>query len=149
MIAKGDQAGIIFIAAAGNDGPQAPPAFPAAHPSVIAVTAIDEKNALYSHANVGDYVDLAAPGVGIMAAARDGAYDLANGTSFAAPHVSAVAALILSKSPRMDRSKLLGLLRDTAADLGPPGPDVQFGAGCINALEALTRMSLLTSGNPP
>jgi subtilisin family serine protease len=149
MIAKGDQAGIIFIAAAGNDGPQAPPAFPAAHPSVIAVTAIDEKNALYTHANVGDYVDLAAPGVGIMAAARDGAYDLANGTSFAAPHVSAVAALILSKSPRMDRSKLLGLLRDTAADLGPPGPDVQFGAGCINALEALTRMSLLTSGNPP
>ena len=141
MINRGDEAGIIFVAAAGNDGPKSPPLFPAAHPAVIAVTAIDDHKNLYEHANIGPYVDVAAPGVDIMAAAKDGAYDLASGTSFAAAHVSAVAALILSRSPRLGRNKVLDQLTTTASDLGPPGRDERYGAGCINALRALSSLA--------
>ncbi|MCB1528561.1 MAG: S8 family serine peptidase [Hyphomicrobiaceae bacterium] len=146
LIVKGNEAGVVFVAAAGNGGPTAPAAFPAAHPSVIAVTAIDSGRQLYRHANLGRYVDLAAPGVDIMAASPGGNYDLSSGTSFAAAHVSAVAALLLAKSSRLDREKLLSLLTSTATDLGPPGRDEQFGAGCVNALRALTGQAVLTSG---
>lgn len=146
FIAKGTAAGIVFVAAAGNGGPQAPPAFPAAHPDVIAVTAIGEDKELYEHANIGDYIDVAAPGVDVIAAARDGAYDLASGTSFAAAHVSAVTALLLSKSPRLVRQQILEQITQTAADLGEPGPDAHFGAGCINALKALQGVNVMTSG---
>ncbi|MFV0368826.1 MAG: S8 family peptidase, partial [Hyphomicrobiaceae bacterium] len=101
LIEKGNEAGVIFVAAAGNGGPEAPAALPAAQPSVIAVTAVDGAHQLYQHANVGPYVDLAAPGVDIMTANPGGTYDLASGTSFAAAHVSAVAALLLAKSSRL------------------------------------------------
>lgn len=146
MIVKGSQAGMIFVAAAGNAGPEAPPAYPAAHPSVISVTAIDDRMSLYTHANIGAYIDIAAPGVDVMAAAKGGAYDLASGTSFAAAHVSAVVALILAKSPAMSRERIVAQLAETASDLGPPGRDDQFGAGCINALRAIHGMALQTSG---
>ncbi|MFV0368362.1 MAG: S8 family serine peptidase, partial [Hyphomicrobiaceae bacterium] len=85
-------------------------------------------------------------GVDIMTANPGGTYDLASGTSFAAAHVSAVAALLLAKSSRLDRDKLLAQLKATATDLGPPGPDEKYGAGCVNALRALTRQAVMTSG---
>lgn len=149
FISRYTEAGVVFIAAAGNGGPDAPPAYPAAHPAVIAVTAIDERKGLYAHANVGSYIDLAAPGVEVMAAAKDGAYDLASGTSFAAAHVAGVVALMLARSPRLSRERALASLVATAIDLGPPGPDERFGAGCINAHAALLGMSLETSGSAP
>lgn len=149
LITKYSSAGVVFVAAAGNGGPEAPPAYPAAHPDVIAVTAIDERKGLYDHANVGDYIDLAAPGVDVMAAANGGAYDFASGTSFAAAHVSGVIALMLARSPRMDRARALAGLAATADDLGPPGRDNRFGAGCINAHAALLGMAVETSGSPP
>ena len=136
-------------AAAGNDGPGAPPAYPAAHPDVIAVTAIDERSNLYDHANIGAYVDLAAPGVDVMTAASGGAYDLASGTSFAAAHVSGVVALMLARSPRLTRERALAGLTASASDLGPPGRDERFGAGCVNAHAALLGMTVETSGSPP
>ncbi len=139
----------MFVSAAGNGGPEAPPACPAAHPDVIAVTAINEDKRLYVHANVGDYIDVAAPGVDIIAAAKDGAYDLPAKPRFAAAHVTAVAALLLSKSPRLSRPQILARLKETAADLGAPGPDDYFGAGCINAHEALLGINVLTSGKTP
>ena len=56
-------AGVIIVAAAGNEGPAAGPAYPAAYSGVIAVTAVDRNLAVYRRANRGDYVDIAAPGV--------------------------------------------------------------------------------------
>ena len=137
LIDKGAQGGTIFIAAAGNGGPDAKPAFPASHEAVISVTAIDDDRQLYPHANVGAYVDLAAPGVEVMAPAAGNGYDLASGTSIAAAHVSGVAALMLAAEPTLKREALLERLKATAMDLGTPGPDPQFGAGCINAARAL------------
>ena len=145
LIARGNEAGIIFVAAAGNGGPKAKPAFPAAHAGVISVTAVDDTQKLYDHANIGDYIDVSAPGVDIMSPAPGGAYDIASGTSFAAAHVSAVAALVLARSPRTNRDKLLSQLKTTAFDLGPPGPDNQYGAGLVDALGALSERALQTS----
>ena len=55
--------GVVFVAAAGNGGPSAPPSYPAAYEQVIAVTAVDKNLRGYIHANHGDYIDVAAPGV--------------------------------------------------------------------------------------
>ncbi|MCB1503538.1 MAG: S8 family serine peptidase [Hyphomicrobiaceae bacterium] len=138
MLDKADSYGIVLVAAAGNGGPDAHPAYPASLPAVIAVTAIDEGRALYQHANVGDYIDISAPGVGIMAPTAGGAYDLETGTSFAAAHISGVAALMLSgELGKRPGTRLIERLKQTAVDLGPPGPDAQFGAGIVDALKAL------------
>ncbi len=65
-IARMHAKGVVFIAAAGNQGPTAPPSYPAAYPQVIAVTAVNRNAENYRHANRGPYVDLSAPGVEIM-----------------------------------------------------------------------------------
>ena len=66
------QKGIVFVAAAGNNGPDAPPGYPAAYEEVIAVTAVDRNGGSYDHANRGDYIDVAAPGVRVWAALPEG-----------------------------------------------------------------------------
>jgi subtilisin family serine protease len=128
--------GIILIAAAGNDGRGAPPAFPGADPHVIAVSALDEQSRLYDRANRGGYVALAAPGVDVLVAAPGGAYDLTSGTSVACAEVSGVAALLLEKAPGLDGPGLKRLLRDSALAL-KDAPDA--GAGLADAQAALKR----------
>jgi hypothetical protein len=71
---KAYKKGMVLIAAAGNAGPRSPPLYPGADKNVIAVTATDVDDALFSGANRGDYVAVAAPGVDILAPAPDGAY---------------------------------------------------------------------------
>ena len=90
--------GIVFIAAAGNGGPAAPPGYPAAYPEVIAVTAVDDKGRNYEYANRGRYIDVAAPGVRIWTALPDNKEGMVSGTSFAAPFVTAIAAVTYNKS---------------------------------------------------
>jgi subtilisin family serine protease len=90
--------GAIFIAAAGNGGPGAPAAYPAAYETVIAVTAVDSGDKVYDRATRGDYIAFAAPGVDILAAAPKRAYGLSSGTSLAAAHVSGIVALIAERS---------------------------------------------------
>ena len=86
--------GVVFVAAAGNGGPDAPAGYPAAYDEVIAVTAVDRKGGNYDHANRGAYIDAAAPGVQIWTALPGGKEGLLSGTSFAAPFVTAVAAVV-------------------------------------------------------
>ncbi len=85
--------GASIFAAAGNQGPNSPPSYPAALDGVIAVTAIDIAGKVYSKANTGDYIDLAAPGVDIWAAKASGGGHYVSGTSFAVPFALSVAAL--------------------------------------------------------
>jgi hypothetical protein len=132
MIAKE----IVVVAAAGNEGASAPNAFPAAFANVIAVTATDSGDALYTAANHGSYIALAAPGVDIIAPALFEAYQMNSGTSFAAAHVSGVIALMLEHDPKLSNQKIRAVLQSGAKDLGPPGTD-QFGAGRVNALAVL------------
>ena len=128
---------VIMIAAAGNAGPDAPPAYPGAHPGVIAVTATDTADVLFNMANNGKYVALAAPGVDVMTATPGKRYELMSGTSVAAAHVTGVVALMMEMDPGLKPATVRQALSDSAIDLGPEGPDNGYGAGLVDALGAL------------
>ena len=124
--------GFTFIAAVGNDGPNAEPRFPSAYASVVAVTAVDENSRIYRRAVTGAHVEFSAPGVRVRAA-DDKNYAYANftGSSFAAPYV---AALIAARMPEHDPASKAGVIdfyRKTATDLGQAGRDNIFGFGLI------------------
>ncbi len=123
--------GMILIAAAGNEGPNAAPVFPAGYAPVMAVTAVDAALQPYTEANRGDYIDLAAPGVDVWSArsGRGGRYS--SGTSFAAPFVAASAAVLLALEPDVSAEAMRQRLTNTARDLGSPGRDSTFGWGLL------------------
>jgi len=129
--------GAVLVAALGNAGPKSPPLYPAADPSVIAVSAIDMDDKPFAQANRGTHIAVVAPGVNILAAAPNGGYQMPSGTSFAAAEVSGIAALLLERNPKLDAASIRRILMATAHDLGPPGHDDQFGAGLADALAAV------------
>ncbi|HVY58696.1 MAG TPA: S8 family serine peptidase, partial [Xanthobacteraceae bacterium] len=137
--------GIVLVAAAGNAGPKSPPLFPGADPSVIAVTATDVNNRLFTMANRGKYVAVAAPGVDILAAAPDGSYQLTTGTSVAAAHVSGVAALLLERNPKLTPDAVRKILTSSADKLGAKSQPDLFGAGLVDPERALSELSGATS----
>jgi subtilisin family serine protease len=89
---------IAVVAAAGNDGPNAPPRHPAAVPGVVAVTAVDERRRIYRRAASGTHITFAAPGVNVWTAQPRGRYGPSTGTSYATPFVTAVLALAARES---------------------------------------------------
>jgi subtilisin family serine protease len=123
--------GMLLVAAAGNEGPNAAPVFPAGYGPVMAVTAVDASLQPYREANRGDYIDVAAPGVDVWSArgGQGGRYN--TGTSFAAPFAAAAAALALAASPDAAPESLRQALREGARDLGQPGRDSTFGWGLL------------------
>ena len=136
-IVAADQAGIVLVAAVGNQGSKKPVAFPAAYDQVLAVTATGIKNRLYRNANRGSQVSLAAPGVNIFVARRTRSYGLMTGTSAAAAHVSAAIAVILQQNPNFKPDQITASLTATAIDLGPRGRDKKFGYGLLNIYKAI------------
>ncbi len=129
--------GIVLIAAAGNAGPKSPPLFPAADPNVIAVSATDANDRIFTASNRGGHVAIAAPGVDVLVPAPDGKYQVTSGTSFAAAYVSGLAALMIERKPDITATALRDTLMATARDLGPRGRDDQYGAGIADALSAV------------
>ena len=117
--------------------PHRPPLWPAADSHVIAVTATDYDDRLYPGANRGSHVAIAAPGVDILVAIPNAAYRMETGTSFSAGFVSGVAALILQRKPQLGADAVKKVIMSTAHDLGPKGRDDQFGAGLIDAFQAV------------
>ena len=138
--------GIILVAAAGNAGPKSPPLYPAADPDVIAVTATDENDQLFRAANQGKHIAVAAPGVNIFLPAPEGTYQMISGTSFAAAEVSGTVALMLERRPDLDPQSVRKILMTTARDLGPKGFDPQFGAGLVDAYQAVLSIEPRTTG---
>ena len=128
-LARAADRGLVLIAAAGNGGPGAPPVYPAAHPDVLAVTAVDPKLRPYRHASRGTYIDFAAPGVGLRTAKPGGGVKVQSGTSFAVPLVTAAAAL--ERSAGVPASHVRQALARRAQDLGAPGRDPVFGWGLV------------------
>ena len=110
---------VIMIAAAGNAGPKSPPLYPAADPNVIAVTATDMNDKLFSGANRGRYIAIAAPGVDILVPAPDGTYQLTTGTSVATAHISGIVALMLERNPKLSPADVRRILAASAKRLGP------------------------------
>jgi subtilisin family serine protease len=93
-----DSRGVLVVASAGNTGASAP-SYPAACPGVVAVSATDTNGDFASFSTFGPWVSVAAPGVGILSTRNDNSYGAESGTSFSAPMVSAVAALVLAQHP--------------------------------------------------
>jgi subtilisin family serine protease len=135
-VAAAHERGLILVAAAGNGGPKAKPAYPAAYTQVLAVTATDNRDELYKDANRGRYIALAAPGVDIIAAAPGGAYDISSGTSLAAAHVSGIAALMLERDPNLTLADIRSVLTASAQKIKGLGAQ-GAGSGVADAAAAL------------
>ncbi|SFB35568.1 Serine protease, subtilisin family [Cohnella sp. OV330] len=141
--------GVIVVAASGNDNTDRP-GYPAAYPEVVAVgaTGSDELRAPYS--NYGDYIDVAAPGTSIASTYPGSRYAALSGTSMAAPHVSALASLMLAADGSLTNDRIAELLGKTARDLGAAGKDTEFGYGQIDvrgAVEAAAGKSAAPAAN--
>lgn len=127
--------GIYLFAAAGNGGEKARPPYPAAHPEVIAVTAVDREKNLYRKATRGAHVDFSAPGVMLWLAKKGGKGSYRSGTSFAVPFVvaKAVASVVSGKNniAKIPVGALRSKLAVNSVDLGKEGKDPEFGNGMI------------------
>jgi subtilisin family serine protease len=134
--------GCLVVAAAGNNADSgSPTTYPAADPHVLAVGATNQNDAVAAFSTTGSWVDLAAPGSGILGAVptwRNAAgYKTESGTSFSAPIVAAAAAWVWTARPSLTAMQLSTLLRSTARDIGAPGFDGASGWGIIDIPAAL------------
>ena len=132
-IDRAREKGTIVVAAVGNDGPSAPPLYPAAYDNVVAVTAVNKRNRVYRLANRGDHVDFAAPGVNVRHADDHGDFAASSGTSMAAPFVTAVLAASCDADGKISAEQL-SALAENAKDLGRKGFDPIYGNGLIRPL---------------
>ena len=131
VVAAAQARGLVVVAAVGNNGPAAPPGFPASYPGVIAVTGVDGRNRVLIEAGRASHLDYAAPGADMLAAGIAGRVFRVRGTSFAAPLVAAtIARLYPSPSPAAIGAALKRV-DALARDLGPRGPDKTYGRGLV------------------
>ena len=128
--------GVVVVAAAGNSGGNNYH-YPAAHPHAIAVAGTTASDGLYSSSSWGDFVDVSAPAVSVFSTYPGNSYRYMTGTSMATPHVSGLAALVLSLNPGLSPDEVRGLIESNADDLGTTGWDPYYGHGRINALKTL------------
>lgn len=91
-VAAAQSRGVLIVAAVGNDGPAAPPSYPASYPGVLAVTAVDGRNRTLIEAGRALHLDSAAPGADMLARDARGRWVKVRGTSYAVPLVAARAA---------------------------------------------------------
>ncbi len=98
VIAALAERGLLIVAPVGNDGPAAPPLYPASYPEVIAVTAVDARGKVLLEAGRAAHVDFAAPGADMAAATPGGGFAEVRGTSFAAPIVAGELALLVRQA---------------------------------------------------
>jgi thermitase len=130
--------GAVVVAAAGNEGTSQWPTrrqYPAAYEKAIAVSATNRSDGLAYFSSRGDWVDLAAPGKGILSTRKPVGYGPDSGTSFSAPFVSGLAGLLASQGK--GAYAIRQRMQDTAVDLGAAGDDPRFGHGRINADNAV------------
>jgi thermitase len=143
--------GVVIAAAAGNQGGNSI-GFPAACDHVLAVGSTTADDAQAAGSNTGLGLDVMAPGQNVYTTDWQGGYSSANGTSFATPHVAALAALIMSAKPGINNQEVVDAITSTAVDLGDFGWDNYFGFGRINALKALQKalgLEVSSDNQPP
>lgn len=145
--------GWLVVAAAGNGGEDGPPVYPADLAHVLTVAATDRNDAVAPFSSRSPYVDLAAPGVGILAAVptwKDpSGFALLSGTSFAAPIVSGAAAWLWTSRPQLDPSQVVSILERTATDIDAPGIDPSSGWGLLDIPAALAAPSPIRDPQEP
>src|ERR1051325_1009082 len=117
---------------------------------VLTVTASNVYDQLYAWSNTGNNLDLCAPGE-VLTTIPGASYTHAAGTSFSAPLVAGVAALVMSANPSLTPTQVQDILKKSADDLGPAGWDSSYGWGRVNASRAvaLATGSQTTDSTPP
>ena len=139
-VAYADAAGVLVVAASGND-PNAPIGSPAAAPEAMAVGATDNRDQIASFTTTGPQMSVTAPGVDVYSTYDTlfdpNTYSYLSGTSMACPHVSGLGALIKSVDSGLTNHEIREIIESTADDKGAPGWDETFGFGRINAHAAL------------
>ena len=131
-------AGIVLVAAAGNDGSKNSVDYPAVYPETIAIGGINERNQLFIFSSQGPEIDLVAPATRVLSTARGGGYEKMSGTSMAAAHVTGVAALLIAHNPEKDSTGIFKSLKTTAENIKGLKSSQQ-GAGLVRADYALYR----------
>ncbi|MBI3671577.1 S8 family peptidase [Candidatus Azambacteria bacterium] len=144
-IARASNAGIVLVAAAGNDGGAVD--YPAAYPGVMAVSATDSSDAVTYWSSRGPEISLAAPGLNILSTWKGGGYATVSGTSMSSPHVAGSAADLMASpvdplydanaNGVWDASEVKSKLEAKATDLGAIGFDILYGFGLVNIFNAL------------
>ncbi|MEZ4836228.1 MAG: S8 family serine peptidase [Caldilineaceae bacterium] len=117
--------GVVIVAAAGNENGGSAQ-YPAAYPNVLAVTAVDAENHKADFANYSEWVDIAAPGVGItstIVGPQGNGFASWSGTSMATSFVSGVAALVDANDPQLSAAEIYQQLIDSALDLNATNPE--------------------------
>lgn len=137
--------GSLLVAAAGNDGNDAP-VYPAAYKGVLAVSASDSNDNLASFSSYGNNIFVSSPGVSVISSVPGGSYASWSGTSMAAPHLAGLLALQLSYKPSMTNSEAIDAVKKNAEKVGPYSYDQNgwnpyFGYGRISAGKTLTSLS--------
>jgi subtilisin family serine protease len=133
---------VLIVAASGNGQAEGnAPNYPAAYPTVLAVSATTANDSVTGFSTTGSFVDIAAPGVGLWSTlwtrSEGDTYGVANGTSASCPHVAGAAALALTLRPDLSADQLAEILEAAADDQGAPGKDPEYGYGRLNLLRTV------------
>jgi subtilisin family serine protease len=149
----GAGAGILFVAAAGNESNNndATPSYPASHPgtSVISVAATDRSNRLATFSNYGaTSVDLAAPGAAILSTTPNNSYASYSGTSMATPHVTGTVALLAAANPQATAAQIRTAILSSTTPVAGLAGKVATG-GLLNAAAALQALGAATPAPTP
>jgi subtilisin family serine protease len=144
-IRRHGEAGITFVAAAGNEAANndRTGSYPANYdlPNVISVAALDRSDRLASFSNYGaTSVDIGAPGVAIYSTTPNNRYASYNGTSMAAPHVAGVVGLLAAANPAATVAEIRSAIFDSAVPISSLAGRSVTG-GRLNAAGALERIS--------
>ncbi|MNJ42736.1 Minor extracellular protease Epr precursor [compost metagenome] len=124
-VARAQARGVTVVAAVGNDGPAAPPLYPAAYEGVVGVTGVSARDRALPEGARGPQVDFAAPGADMAAAAQGGTWTGVRGASFASPIVAGLLARGGGGPGAIEA------LSRSARDLGARGRDPVYGAGLV------------------
>ncbi|WP_416986088.1 type VII secretion-associated serine protease mycosin [Streptomyces sp. T028] len=132
---------VVVVASAGNDGlgGNVKVTYPASYEGVLAVAASDRNNERAAFSQSGDFVGVAAPGVDMVSTVPGNGHCSDNGTSFSAPYVAGVAALLKSKYPNWTAREIVAQIEQTA-ERSIPGRDRLVGWGVIDPVKALTNV---------
>lgn len=121
--------GVTVVVASGNSNDNTQYCCPAHMSSPIVVSSIDKNGDRAFYSNYGKSVDVAAPGVDVVSCWKDGGYAIASGTSMAAPHIAAVAAMYRLIRPGSTPAQIEKLVKYYVKDLGSKGRDNYYGTG--------------------
>ncbi|WTG70180.1 type VII secretion-associated serine protease mycosin [Streptomyces sp. NBC_01547] len=138
-VQKAVAANVVVVASAGNDGMsgQKRKTYPAAFPGVLAVAASDRNNERAQFSQPGDFIGVAAPGVDMVSTVPGFGQCIDNGTSFSAPYVAGVAALLRAKHGDWSAQQIVWQIQNTA-ERAVNGRDDYVGWGVVDPVRALS-----------